>query len=420
MGAVAAPLKKSELTEVIAQLSFSALDVHLAARPIDRDQVIERVWQHALSSCGPAVLDQVASWAGARPTLSVGISYPLMSNNPGALSWMLDHHDWSQGRLWEGGPAPDSTDLHKIADLAFMVLAQTWHEKHDVVGAFLVLMDRFPDLFSVLTPRPNLIRATQLLDRMFDDVVGGGDANVLARGIRWLSKLQNYTGQAPRPPQSAAQCWYRDFLSNAPSVKILAFEKLLAEASSLRDAVSHLHPIHTRARPNIPSAPAHTAAQFLLASAAPSLVDLFALPSEHAFHQPLRAALADDGFFASFVAIASSRSPGMLHRLVSRYPEVASRFLEFRSASTPTKTALHILLEHRADESLKHPWSAMDRWLITKASSLISVDFPDGQSVLDYSRKHHPSWYTRAVRKALGHMTARRPDPPSAKRAPRM
>lgn len=420
MGAVAAPLKKSELTEVIAQLSFNALDVHLAARPIDRDQVIERVWQRALSSCGPAGLDQVASWAGARPTLSVGISYPLMSNNPGALSWVLDHHDWTSGRLWEGGPAPDSTDLHKIADLASMVLAQTWHEKQDVVGAFMVLMDRFPDLFSVLTPRPNLIRAPQLLDRMFDDVVGGGDASVLARGIRWLSKLQNYTGQSPRLPQSAAHCWYHDFLSNAPSVKILAFEKLLAGASSLRAAVSSLHPLHPRERLNMPSAPTHTVAQFLLASAAPSLVDLFALPSDHAFHGGLRAALADDSFFGSFVALASGRSPGMLHRMVSRYPEVAARFLEFRSASTPAKTALHVLLEHRADESLKQPWSAMDRWLITKASSLMPLDFPDGQSVLEYSREYHPSWYARAVRQALGHMTARRPDPPSAKRAPRM
>lgn len=420
MGEVTAPLKKAELAEAIAQLSFNVLDAHLAARPVDRDHVIEKVWQHALSSCDPSSLDQVAAWTGSRPAFSAGISYPLMSNNPGALSWVLDHHDWSQGRLWAGGPTPDTTDLPRLADLASMQLMQTWHEKQDVVGASLVLMERFPDLFSVLAPRPNLIRAPQLLNRMLDDVVKGGDANTLASGIRWLSKLRNYIGQSPHLPQSAAHCWYHDFLSNASASKVLEFERLLAGSASLRDAVSHLHPIYPRERLNVPCAPTHTVAQFLLASAAPSLVDLFALPSDHAFHGGLREAMADDNFFGSFVALASARSPGMLHRMVSRYPEIASRFLEFRSASSPAKTALHILLEHRADESLMQSWSAMDRWLITKASSLMSVDFPDGQSVLEYSREYHPSWHAKVVRQALGRMTDLRQGPLSAKRIPRM
>lgn len=412
-----ATLSTSELRKASQGLDLLALDAHIAARPKKKGMVIEQAWMDAiLSDRDIQAMEKLAAWtknhAVPRPDSLFGIAFSC--NRPHALSWLLDTQDWQLLRTPPSlDPGPNLQDQVWLANRAIPILQQHWRQKTSLLDSCIVLMERFPDLFVSVPPQAPR-RADEVLTCALDRSLSQSDPNLIHRFLNWMEPLSLLSGP-PHAPGTFSQHWILSLFDDTNTSRVIGLYDLAQQDSGLRETVDGFFPVSPGFRGGSNPLTAKTVGEYLLIVASPSIVDVMDLPPTHHLRASVQSALVDDACFAAFLRRASASNPGLLYRVVSRNKDIAERFLNYEES--PGTNSAHIVLSARAHPSLKQPWTAMERWLLSNAGSLLDQPLPSGQSVHDYCAQEFPLFCVKLRRHQLA-LSARQSRPASSLKAP--
>lgn len=384
------PMTSAEFRKARQELNLVGLDEHIAARPKRKKDIIEHTWLDAIMFDRDVQdMERLEAWTKThgvpRPTSLFATA--LSFNRTALLSWILDTQDWSALRSpSDSTPGPNRQDQAWLAQQSLPVLQQHWRQKTSLLDSVIVLMERFPDMF-LGTPPTRPRRADEVLTCALDRAIEQSNPGLIRRLLDWMKPLPLLAG-SKFDPKTYSHGWILGLLSDTNASRVVGLYNLAQKDEALRAILNGFFPVRPGYRAGSQSLVAGSVGDYLLMTASPSLVDVLSLPSDHPLCASVKTALADDACFVSFLRRSAQSNPGLLYRAVSRHKEFSDRFLSYKESSG--NNSAHVILSARHDESLKQPWTAMDRWLLSNAQSLLGQPFASGQSVLDYCTQEHP------------------------------